>query len=88
MPSANLILPCHITEYLQVLEIRTWTTLGDHYSSYHTVDLFQSPYLADQAKETQISKNTYPVNAIKVLKVTLFLSSLKFNNQSLSIWYI
>lgn len=87
--SANLILPCHMTAYLQVLEIRTWTTLGDHYSPYHTVDLFQSLHLTDEAKETQISKNTYPVNGIKVLKVTLFfMSSLKFNNQILSIWYI
>ena len=39
-PSASLIPPCRITVCLKILKIRTWTTLGDHYSPQHRVDLF------------------------------------------------
>lgn len=49
--------------------------VGDHYSPYHRIDLFQSLHLVDETKESHISKKTSPVSGIKVLKITLFFMS-------------
>lgn len=89
IPSGSVIHSCHITTYLQVLEIREWTTLGEHYSPYHKIDIFQSLHLAYETKKAHISKKTSPVSVIEVLKITLFfILLLKSNNQIMSNWYM